>query len=473
MANDGACPVDALPWLSWLDAAAQIQAGDLSAEAYTSALIAHAEQHDPNLNAFLTLLSDVALEQARAVDREIANGVAAGPLAGVPFALKDIIDTNGVRTTCHSAIRADHVPQEDATVTARLKAAGGVMLGKLATHEFAIGGPSFDLPWPPARNPWDRNRFPGGSSSGSGAAVASGMVPLALGTDTAGSVRNPASLCGIVGMKPTYGLVSRRGVFPLSFSLDHVGPLTRTVSENAAALDLIAGHDPDDPGSADADYQSCTSRLTHGLQGMRVGVIRHFYTDDLEADAEVRNGIEDALQVMASAGAEIVELHTRPLREFIECNRVLLVSEAFSVHEHWLQTRPQDYGALARERLSVGAFLRAVDYVQANRLKRRICAEFNALFKQVDVLVTTSSMDQTCRIDDPDEVTRTYQRQSRAPFNLTGLPALSVPCGFDSNNMPLALQIAGPAFAEARIYQAANAYEAAAKWHERRPSLDF
>ena len=460
-----------LAFQSWIDASRQMQSGELSSESYTQALLDHIAAHDESLNAFLLLAADDALAAARSIDARRAAGEPLGPFAGVPYALKDIIDTAGVRTTCHSAIRADHVPGADATVMNKLSAAGGVLLGKLATHEFAIGGPSFDLPWPPARNPWDRNRFPGGSSSGSGAAVGAGMVPLALGTDTAGSVRNPASLCGVVGMKPTYGLVSRSGVFPLSFSLDHVGPLTRTVEENAAALDLISGFDPTDPGSRDVAVTCATSTLRDGVRGMRVGVLRDFYTHDIEAHAEVRQGIEDALQVLASAGAEVIELKVRPLREYIECNRVLLTSEAFAVHEQWLKERPQDYGSFARERLSVGAFLRAVDYVQACRTKRQLCAEFNQLFADVDVLVTASSMDLTCRIDDPAEVTRTYQRQARAPFNLTGLPAVSVPVGFDSAGMPLAMQIAGPAFQEARIYQAAFAYEQATSWHKQQPNL--
>jgi len=464
--------MSALPWVSWSEARTQIDAGQLSNREYVGALLAHIEAYDEQFNAFLLVTAEHALDQAGATDDARARGEQLGPLAGLPIGLKDIIDTAGIRTTCHSALRADNVPNSDARVAQRLSAAGAVLLGKLSTHEFAIGGPSFDLPWPPARNPWDRTRFPGGSSSGSGAAVAAGMVPLALGTDTAGSVRNPASHCGIVGLKPTYGLVSRAGVYPLSFSLDHVGPMTRTVADNALALNCLAGFDETDPGSAKHPVEDYTRNIEAGVKGLKVGVLRHFYTEDLEAEADVQAGIEAALGVLGDAGAEVIEVRTRPLREYIECNRVLLVSEAFSVHEHWLRDCPEKYGALARERLAVGAFLTAADYVQANRTKRVLYQEIVSLFDDVDVLITASSMDRTCRIDDPAEVTRTYQRQSRAPFNLTGLPAISVPCGFDSNDMPLGMQIVAPAFEEARIYQVAAAYEAATDWRLRHPTLN-
>jgi aspartyl-tRNA(Asn)/glutamyl-tRNA(Gln) amidotransferase subunit A len=344
-------------------------------------------------------------------------------------------------------------------------------MGKLSTHEFAIGGPSFDLPWPPARNPWNRDHFCGGSSSGSGAAVAAGLLPAAIGSDTGGSIRNPASMCGIVGMKPTYGLVSRRGVFPLAFSLDHVGPLTRTVQDNAIMLDLIAGHDPRDPGSARESGDGCTSALARGVKGLRIGVIRHFYTRDMEADPEMTSGIDAAVQTLAKLGAEVVEIETAPLSEYVACNRTILTSEAFAIHEKWMRERPQDYGALARERLMAGAFVRAADYINATRLRRKLTDAFHALFADIDVAVTASSMDPACRIDDPKAVEYTYARQARAPFNVTGSPALSVPAGFSRAGLPLAMQIVGKPFSESLIYRVAHAYETAAKWHERHPQL--
>ncbi|MBT6275159.1 MAG: amidase, partial [Chromatiales bacterium] len=384
----------------------------------------------------------------------------------------DIIDVAGLPTTAHSKVLADNVAAADAHVTRSLDAAGGILLGKLSTHEFALGGPSFDLPWPPARNPWDRTCMPGGSSSGSGAAVAAGFLPLALGTDTGGSVRNPATACGIAGMKATYGLVSRRGVIPLSFSLDHVGPLTRTVRENAAALNILAGHDPADPGSAKAPSVDYTAQLDSGVKGLRIGVIRHFFEKDLVASEEMRDAIGAALTVLEKAGAELVDIDTRALREFGDCNRIILLSEAYAVHEKDLRERPQDYGELTRQRLLPGAFFRAVDYVQALRQRTIIHAEVSAILdKQCDVLITASSMEAAFPIEDAQASATLYPRQARAPFNLTGHPALSVPTGFNDEGLPLAMQIVGRAFDEATVYRVAGAYENETRWHERHPPL--
>ena len=257
-------------------AAGQIKARKLSPVEYTQALIARVEKHDGALNAFLRFTPDLALRDAREAEAQIVRGEYKSPLHGVPYGLKDIIDYSGLPTTAHSKILQDNIVAIDAVVAAKLKAAGGVFMGKLSTHEFATGGPSFDLPWPPARNPWNRNHFCGGSSSGSGAATAAGFLPAALGTDTGGSVRNPASMCGVVALKPSYGLVSRRGVVPLSFSLDHVGPLTRTVMDNAILLNLIAGHDAADPGSAERPATDYTRGLMDGVKGLRIGLLRHF-----------------------------------------------------------------------------------------------------------------------------------------------------------------------------------------------------
>ena len=242
-----------------------------------------------------------------------------------------------------------------------------MLLGKLSTHEFAIGGPSFDLPWPPARNPWSRDHFCGGSSSGSGAGLAAGFFPAALGTDTGGSIRNPASMCGITGMKPTYGRVSRRGVAPLAFSLDHIGPMTRTVRDNALMLQVIAGHDPGDPGSADEPVPDYGAMLGESVRGLRIGVIRHFYTRDVVANPEQVEALDAAVKLLAGAGAETREITLPALQDFGACGQIILAAEAYAVHEQWLKERPEDYGARARERLLAGATLRAVDYLQAVR----------------------------------------------------------------------------------------------------------
>ncbi|MEE2803355.1 MAG: amidase [Pseudomonadota bacterium] len=463
---------------SALDLAAAIRAQRLSAANNMENLLARIETLDPTLNSVVTLNAEAALTEAHKADKAVSDGDPLGPLHGVPFGLKDIIDAAGLPTTAHSKIFAENIATEDSTVTAKLKQSGALLVGKLATHEFAFGGPSFDLPWPPARNPWDTRMFTGGSSSGSGAAVAAGFIPLALGTDTGGSVRNPASLCGIVGMKATYGRVSRRGVIPLAFSLDHVGPMTRTVADNAALLQVISGYDPRDPASAHVsvpDYLSAVERgRTQGIKGMRIGVIRHFFEKDMVADPTVVNAINASLRVLADLGAVITDVETQSLQAFSNVNRIILLSEAYAVHQHWLQSRPQDYAAMTREKLLPGAFIRAVDYVQALRNRPIFTAEIDALLDDADVLVTASSMDPPFPIDDPEAVARCYPRSARPPFNLTGHPALSLPIGFtepddDVPVLPLGLQVIGRHFDEASIYRTASAYEQATNWSEVYP----
>ena len=460
-----------LAWLSVAEAAELLRAKKLSPVEYAKALITRAERHDKNYHAYLRATPDLALEDARRAESEILRGEWRGPFHGVPYGLKDIVDYAGLPTTAHSKILQDNVAKADAVVTQKLRAAGGVFMGKLSTHEFAIGGPSFDLPWPPARNPWHRDHFCGGSSSGSGAATAAGFLPAAIGTDTGGSVRNPASMCGVIGMKATYGLVSRRGVVPLAYSLDHVGTLTRTVRDNALMLDLIAGYDALDPCSANQACGGYTAQLGRDITGIRVGVLRHFYTRDMQADPEIAAGIEAAVKKLTELGAQVREVSSAPLNEFNACNRTILSSEAFAVHEKWMRERPQDYGAFARERIMAGAFVRAADYVNATRLRRKLTSAFHALFAEVDVIITASSMDPACRIDDPQALEYTYARQSRAPFNITGSPALSVPTGFSASGLPLAMQIVGKPFSEALIYRVAYAYEQATEWVTKHPAL--
>lgn len=461
-----------LHYLDLTEAARLIRNKELSPVTYVEALLSRVEALEPKLNAFLGVTAEAALAAARQAEAEIARGEGKGPLHGIPFGLKDIIDVAGLKTTAHSKILADNVAAEDAFVTARLKSAGGILLGKLSTHEFAIGGPSFDLPWPPARNPWNPETMPGGSSSGAGSAVAAGMLPGALGSDTGGSVRNPASACAIVGLKPTYGRVSRRGVVPLSFSLDNVGPLTRTVADNACMLEVIAGHDPGDPGSARVPVSDYAAALDKGVRGLRIGVIRHFYSRDLVADPEMAAAIEAALETLAGLGAEIVELSVEPLQVYAGCNRVILLAEAFAVHRKWLQERPEDYAALSRERLVGGAFIPAVEYVQALRARRRLAADFNAAIASLDAVVTASAMDPPCGIEDAEAIATTYARQARAPFNLTGNPALALPTGFSKSGLPLSMQIVGKPFDEATVYRVAHAYEQATPWYRQHPPLE-
>jgi len=453
--------------LSLAEAAALIAARRLSPVELLTDCLARITAVEPRLHAVIRLLAESALADATATEAEIARSGPRSALHGIPVGLKDIIDLAGVPTTCHSKLQIDHVASADAAVVARLRALGAVFPAKLATHEFAIGGPAFDLPFPPARNPWNLAHHPGGSSSGSGAAVAARYFPAALGTDTGGSVRHPATHCGLVGLKPTYGLASRRGVFPLAFTLDHVGPMTRTVRDNAMLLNGIAGHDPADPGSAAQPAEDYTRHLNAGLRGVKIGFVRHFHERDVPATAAVGAALEAAAALFAAEGAELRDIVLPPLGEFAAVNRTILLPEATAIHEAWLRDRPGDYAAITRRRLLPGMFVTGTDYVQAQRRRRELVALVEAAFAEVDILLTASSMDPACRIDDPAEVERTYPRQARTPFNVTGHPAISVMCGIDpGTGLPIGLQLVAPGFAEARLFGAAAVYERAAPWRE-------
>jgi aspartyl-tRNA(Asn)/glutamyl-tRNA(Gln) amidotransferase subunit A len=448
-----------------------IAKGELSPVELMKAHLARIESLDPTLNAFIRLDAEAALAAAHVAEFEAMAGRRRGPLHGIPVGIKDIIDVAGLPTTCHSKVLQDNIATTDAVCVSKLRAAGAIVVGKLSTHEFAIGGPSFDLPWPPARNPWNPDHHPGGSSSGSGSGVAAGLFPMALGTDTGGSVRNPASCCGIVGLKPTYGLVSRRGVFPLSFTLDHVGPMTRTVEDNALMLDVIAGHDPLDPGSAAAPSGRYGAALDRGVVGLRVGFVRHFHEKDMPADPEVTAALERVMRTLQLAGADVRDITLPSLTEFSAVNRVILQSEAWSIHAPWLRERPGDYGKLARRRLMPGAFHGAGDYVLANRRRAEMIAAVNASLADVDVLLCASSMDPACRIDRPADVERTYPRQARTPFNVTGHPALAMMSGLSSGGMPLSVQFVSRYFDEATLFRIARAWERASGMDRKHPPI--
>jgi aspartyl-tRNA(Asn)/glutamyl-tRNA(Gln) amidotransferase subunit A len=458
-----------LAFLSLSEAAARLRAGKLSPVALTEALLERIQRLNPRFHAFIRVTPEVAIAAARRAERDIKGGTWRGALHGIPFALKDIIDWSGLPTTAHSKVLAENVATADAAVSQRLKDAGGVCMGKLATHEFAIGGPSFDLPWPPAVNPWGGKHFPGGSSSGSGVALALGLVPAALGTDTGGSVRNPASMCGIVGMKPTYGLVSRRGVFPLANSLDHVGPMTRNVRDNALLLQVIAGHDGEDPGSADVPIPDYSNALEAGIKGLRIGLVRHFYTEDFSAHPEQIAALDRAAEVMREHGAKVRQIRLPPLEQFATTTRIIIRCEAFAIHRQWLASRPDAYGDLARQRILDGAVVSAADYIDALRLRARLTRQTLAAFADFDVALTASNMDPACLIDDAEACARLYPRQARQPFNVTGQPALAMPAGFTADGLPLSLQLIGHPFQEAMVYRAAAAYERATNWIERHP----
>jgi aspartyl-tRNA(Asn)/glutamyl-tRNA(Gln) amidotransferase subunit A len=455
-------------WLTATEIAAAYAARRLSPVELMQALLDRIAALDPRLNAFIKVDAEAAFDAARQAEREIAGGRARGPLHGVPVGVKDIIDVAGLATTCHSVLLLDHVAAQDAHVIARLRAAGAIVLGKLALHEFAIGGPAFDLPFPPARNPWNTDHHPGGSSSGSGAALAAGLVPLALGTDTGGSVRNPAGACGVVGLKPTYGLVSRRGVFPLSFTLDHVGPMARSVADVALLLDVLAGHDPADPGSVRTSTLGFGAALTRGVRDLRIGFVRHFHETDVPADPEIAAALEEAARVLEREGAHVRTVALPALRQFSGAQRVIMLAESWAIHARWLRERPQDYSASSRRKLMSGAFLSAGDYVSAQQRRGTLIEAVDDLFRDVDVLLCASAMDPACRIDDAQAVARTYPRQARNPFNLTGHPALAMMAGLSSHDLPLPLQLVGRPHDEVTLLRVAAAFERATPWHQRR-----
>jgi aspartyl-tRNA(Asn)/glutamyl-tRNA(Gln) amidotransferase subunit A len=455
--------------LTLATAAHGIKSGALSPVALTKAYLERIKRFDGALNSVVLLTEDRALADADLAEREIAAGRYRGPLHGMPYGLKDIIDTAGIRTTCHSRIHLERVPSADATVAARLKAAGGVLVAKLATHEFATGGPAFDLPFPPARNPWRTTHFTGGSSSGSGAAVSAALLPFALGTDTGGSIRLPAAYCGIAGLKATYGRVSRRGVAPLSFSLDHVGPLAWTVEDCALALQILAGHDASDPGSADLPVPDYAAALGAGIAGLTIGYVRAFHANG--ADPEMADGLDAAMAAFERLGAKVIEVTLPPMRLFQACARAISGAEAFSVHEQDLRTRPELYARVTRERLMLGAYVTAADYVQAQRLRRELTALVDEALRGVDVLATAAILAPAPRLDDVETGPWRSNPPITTPFNITGHPALSLCCGFSKSGLPLALQLAGRAFDEATLLRAGHAYEQATPWRERRPLL--
>ncbi len=450
---------------SMAEMAAQLRAGDTTSEALTRAALDRVAQADGALQAFITVTAERALAEACEADAAFAAGRDAGPMQGIPYALKDIYDTAGLRTTCHSKLRVDVVPEADCVVQQKLAAGGGVLIGKLATHEFAIGGPSFDLPFPPARNPWNTEHITGGSSSGSGAAVAAGMVRMAMGSDTGGSIRGPAAYCGTVGLKPTYGRVSRRGIFPLSFTLDHAGPLSRNVEDSAITLQVIAGHDPLDPASADETVPDYLAGLQGGVAGMRFGVPRAFFASSPAATPDMLAAFDGALDALREAGATVEDVTLPPYALFAACGRVIMMAEAFAIHEADLRTRLMDYGALTRQRFLLGATLSASDLVQALRVRRELVDATNAMLGRYDALLTASALAVAPRFDavpDPNRIDLTPMQT--IPFNVTGHPAMSVPTGKGGGGLPLSLQVVGRPFDEATVLRIGRALERSTGW---------
>ena len=443
----------------------QLRAKQVTSEALTRDALERVAARDGGLHAFISVTADRALADSRRADAAFAAGRDAGPFQGIPYALKDIYDTAGIRTTCHSKLRIDTVPDDDSVVAAKLAAAGGVLIGKLATHEFAIGGPSFDLPFPPARNPWNLGHITGGSSSGSGAAVAAGMVRMAMGSDTGGSIRGPAAYCGTVGIKATYGRVSRRGVFPLSFTLDHTGPLTRSVEDAAITLQTIAGYDPLDPASADEPVDDYLAGLEGGVKGMRLGVPRAFFATAPATTPDMVAAFDRTCAMLRDAGAVVEEIELPDYAIFAAAGRVILTSEAYAVHEADLRNRLADYGAITQQRFLLGAAITAADLVQAFRARRELTDAVNATLGRYDGLLTACALAEAPRFEDVPDPNKSFTAPMQTiPFNVTGHPAMSVPTGLGASGLPLSIQIVGRPFDEATVFRVGRVIERATGW---------
>ncbi len=442
-----------------------IQARELSPVELVNALLERIETIDPVINAFIAVTAEQALAQARLAESEISNGRYRGPLHGIPFGLKDIYETAGVRTTGHSRAYAHHIPRANACVVDKLYDAGAILMGKLATHELAHGGPSFDLAWPPARNPWNPQHFTGGSSSGSAAAVAGGLVLGALGSDTGGSIRTPASLCGLAGMKPTFGLVSRRGVIPNSFSLDHCGPLARTVEDCAILLNAISGYDAGDRSSVHRLLQDFRLSLRADLKDVRIGVVRTFGAEDVAGNDELRCATEDALQVLQKLGARLHDVRLRPLRDYFDVWTLIEEPETFAIQRQTLIERPHDFGSVFLERTLIACLIQGADYVRAQQERNRMLGEMHDAFADCDVLVTPGA-GPAPKLD--PSLAKWPNPNRFVPFALSGNPALVVCSGFSRAGLPLSIQLVGKPFDDARVLSIAHAYEQAVNWSQRR-----
>ncbi len=455
------------------DLARRIGSGELSAVEVVDCFLDRIAQFDDQLHSYITVTADIARAAAKHADEERAKGRSLGLLHGVPFGLKDMFETRGVLTTAHSRVLQHHVPTQDAAVVERLHGAGAVLLGKQASHEFAHGGPSFDLPWPPARNPWNPAHYTGSSSTGSAAAVAGGLAAFALGTDTGGSVRTPAWMCGLVGFKPSFGWVSRTGVIPFSSSCDHVGPIARTVQDAAMVLQVIAGHDPRDSGSANLTPTDFRAQLGQDVRGMRIGVLRHHWEEDIRVNPELRQAVDVALDVLRDLGAQIEEVRVRSLHEYYAVRIMLTESELFARHQAHLREHAGDYGDHFLGRTLAACLFSSADYIAAQRERRRMISEFDALHTRYDAFITAGSgpaphMNAHRSIG--------AQQKWSSPsmgtvFSVTGAPALALPCGFSQAGLPLGLQIAGRHFDDARVLRIGHAYEQATQWHMRRPHM--
>ena len=457
--------------------AARIATGEVSAQAVTEAAIARAERLQPQLNAFISMQAQAAFDAARRIDERIANGEVLGPLAGVPLAHKDMFYREGEITTCGSKIRRDFVADRTSTALDRLANAGAIYLGGLNMSEFAVGPFGTNVHYGNCHNPWQLDHSPGGSSSGSGATVAARIVYGALGSDTGGSVRIPASLCGVVGIKPTQGRVSRYGLMPLSYSFDCAGPLARTVRDAARLLDTIAGHDPLDPTSSHQPAGDCESACGADVKSLRIGIPSSYFYD--EVDSQVAAALEAAQRTFAGLGVEICAVDVPSLDQVNLIWAAALAAEAATIHRKWLRERPADYGAMVRRRIEFGLYQPATRYIEALTLRDSILREFcSTAFTACDVLLTPSApvpapLLSEVDVGDSKAMPGLVMLLSRCtrPISYLGLPAMSVPCGFSEQGLPLAFQLVGRPFSEPTLCALGDAYQHATSWHQQVPPI--
>lgn len=455
-----------------------IAAKDISPVEVVQAYLDRIDALDGTLKAFITVCRDEALAAAKAAEATLMSGRPLGPLHGIPIGLKDLFATKGIRTTGGSKILADWVPQEDATVVARLKDAGAIVLGKLNMHEFAYGPEGLNPFYGDTRNPWDPNthRIAGGSSCGSGAGVAAALCAGALGSDTGGSVRIPSALCGLSGVKPTYGRVSRAGILPLAWSLDHAGPMTHTAADAALVLEAMAGYDPRDPTTSQLPVPDYRAALSGEVRGLRVGLLGAYFMES--AGVVLRQAVEQAAKLLEAHGARVEEVTLESVRHAAGASFAILGSEALAYHEDWMKSRPGDYSPDIRDRLRQAAFVSATQYLKAQRARQVIRQEVDALLAERDVLLapttpivaTPLGQDQVLVEGEQQDVRSTLIRLTRV-FNLSGHPVASLPCGFTVAGLPIGMQIVGRPFDEAMVLRVADAYQRFTDWHTRRPPV--
>lgn len=457
--------------LTLRELATNIRNGKTTPVEITRLLLEQIHRTDEKLKAYVTVCEQIAIKLAEAAEVQIRAGHDLGILHGLPVSIKDLFETEGVRTTCGSKFMQDYVPKTDCTVVKRLKSNGAILLGKTNTHEFALGGIT-----PPTRNPWNLNHIPGGSSGGSAAAIAACSAIATTGSDTGGSIRIPASFCGVVGLKPTYGRVSRAGVFPESWSLDHAGPITRRVEDAAVLLRIMAGHDELDPTSSEQPVPDYVEHLNDRVSGVRVGVPANYFYE--RCDKEVSTALQKSIDVLRGLGCKTVEFEFPRIPEIMAAYTTLDSCEASSYHERSMAERAGDFQPDVRLLLEQGLFIPATYYIQALRIRAAIFRDLMSLFKQFDVIVTPAEPivapevgQRTVRIEDSEESVDNAIVRYLAPFNLTGLPALSIPCGFSSEDLPIGMQIIGKAFDETTVLTVGHAYEQASNWHTKFPEV--